>query len=73
MQCIGAVVRRELHLGAVEREARAGDAVGIAADGRAEELATGEIAVESVMAEHDVVAASGGDPAPAMPAATRHR
>ncbi len=47
MQRIGAVVGRELHLGAVEREARAGNAVGVAADGRAEELAAGEIALET--------------------------
>ena len=48
---------------AIEREPPAGDAVGIAADGRAEELALGEISVEGVMAEHDVVAASRRDPA----------
>ena len=60
MQRIGPVICRELHLGAVEHEARAGDAVGIAPDGRAEELPPGEISLERVMTEHDVVAASGG-------------
>ena len=60
MQRIGPVICRELHLGAVEHEARAGDAVGIAPDGRAEELPAGEISLERLMTEHDVVAVSGG-------------
>jgi hypothetical protein len=49
-----------LHLGAVEHEARVGDAVGIAPDGCAEELAPGEISIEGVVTEHDVIAAPGG-------------
>ena len=59
MEHVGAVIGVELARRAIEREPRAGDAVGIASDGRAEELALGEIFVERVMAEHDVVAASG--------------
>ncbi len=60
MQRVGPVIRRELHLSAVEREARAGDAVGIAPDGRTKELPSGEISLERLMTEHDVVATSGG-------------
>src|SRR6185436_13651400 len=60
MQRIGPVICRELHLGAVEHEARAGDAVGIAPDGRAKELPPGEVTLERLMTEHDVVTMSGG-------------
>jgi len=35
---------------------RAGDAVGVSADGRPEEAARGEITGEIVMAEHDILA-----------------
>ena len=73
MQRIGPVVCRELHLGAVEHEARAGDAVGIAPDGGPEELPAGEISLERLMTEHDVVAVSGGIRHQQVPAATRHR
>ena len=52
-----AVVGREPDLLTVEHEARIGDAVGIAADGRTEELPHVEIAGEIVIPEHDVVAA----------------
>src|SRR5882672_8768691 len=51
MQSIVAVIGRELHHGAVEREARPRDTVGIAADGRAEETPAGEISIERVMTE----------------------
>jgi hypothetical protein len=59
MQRIGPVIDRELHRGAVEHETSARDAVRIAADGRAEILPPGEIAIENVMTEHDVVVTSG--------------
>ena len=60
MQRIGPVIGRELHHGAVEREARARNTIGIASDGRAKILPPGNISIERVMTEHDVVAAAGG-------------
>src|SRR5262249_37933848 len=58
MKHVGAVVDVELDRRAVEDELPAGDAVGIAPDGCAKKLSLGEIFIERIMAEHDVVAHS---------------
>ena len=58
MQRIRAVVDGKLDGLAIERELPVGDAVGVAADGRAKKLPLGEIAVKGIMAEHDVVVAA---------------
>src|SRR3954447_18526468 len=60
MQCIRSVVDGKLHRLAVQRKLSVGDAVGVAADGGAEELPFGEIAGKAIMAEHDVVMAAFG-------------
>ena len=73
MQRVGPIVDRELHLAAVEHEARAGDAVGIAADGGPEELPPGEIAIERRHGRARCPRGVRRHPAPATPAATRHR
>ena len=59
MQRVDAVVRRKLHYVTIERKARTGDTVGVAPDGRAEELPAGEISLERVMTEHHIIAESG--------------
>ena len=59
VQHVRAVVGIEPHLSAIKHEPRAGDAVGIAPDGRAEEPPRGEIACEIVMAKHDILALPG--------------
>src|SRR6202012_3867271 len=60
MQRIRAVVDWKLERLAIERELPVGDAVGVAADGRAKKLPFGEIAVKGIMAEHDVVVTALG-------------
>jgi hypothetical protein len=59
VQVVDAVVRRELDGRSVEREPAVGDPVAVAADDSAEVAALGQIVVEVVEAEHDIVHATG--------------
>ena len=58
MKRMRTVICGELHHLAFEHETRIGNAIGIATDGRAEELPIVEIVIKLVMPEHDVVAAT---------------